>query len=118
MEASMKMNFGLAVTLTVATALTSAATAEVLVGVPLVGDPEYDKQIRTSAELAAAELNTKGGVLGEQVRLTFDNDECKPEPAVAVAEKFVQQGVVFVAGHICSGAAIAARKSTSKPTSL
>jgi branched-chain amino acid transport system substrate-binding protein len=115
MEASMKnLNLGLAVTLTVATALTSAATAEVLVGVPLGDNPDtsvYDKHIQVSAELAAADLNAKGGVLGEQVRLIFANDECKPEPAVAVAEKFVQQGVDFVAGHLCSGAALAASKA-------
>lgn len=112
-----KVNLGLAVTLTVATVLTSAATAEVLVGVPLSDNPdtsEYNKHVQVSAELAAAELNAKGGVLGEQVRLIFANDECKPEPAIAVAEKFVQQGVAFVAGHSCSGAGLAAAKVYEK----
>jgi branched-chain amino acid transport system substrate-binding protein len=102
---------------TIAVAITSAAAAEVLVGVPLADKPDtskYDKQIQVSAELAAAELNAKGGVLSEQVRLIFANDECKPEPAVAAAETFVQQGVDFVAGHVCSGAAIAASKVYEK----
>ena len=45
------------------------------------------------------------------MRLIFANDECKPEPAVAVAEEFVQQGVDFVAGHLCSGAGLAASKA-------
>jgi ABC-type branched-subunit amino acid transport system substrate-binding protein len=112
---SIKLGFSTA--LTVAVAITSAAAAEVLVGVPLADNPDtsaYDKQIQVSSELASAELNAKGGVLGEQVRLIFANDECKPEPAVAAAETFVQQGVDFVAGHICSGAAIAASKVYEK----
>jgi branched-chain amino acid transport system substrate-binding protein len=107
------MSLGWAILLTLAVTLTSAATAEVLVGVPLADNPdtsEYDKHIQVSAELAAADLNAKGGVLGEQVRLIFANDECKPEPAVAVAEKLVEQGVAFVDGHLCSGAGLAAWK--------
>jgi branched-chain amino acid transport system substrate-binding protein len=107
------MSLGWAIALTVTMALTSAK-AEVLVGVPLADNPDtyvYDKHVQVSAELAAADLNAKGGVLGEQVRLIFANDECKPEPAVAVAEKFVQQGVDFVAGHLCSGAGLAASKA-------
>jgi branched-chain amino acid transport system substrate-binding protein len=98
---------------TIAVAITSTAAAEVLVGVPLGDNPDtskYNKQIQVSAELAAAELNAKGGVLGEHVRLIFANDECKPEPAAAVAEKFVEQGVTFVDGHLCSGAGLAASK--------
>jgi len=99
--------------LTLVTALSSAAGAEVLIGVPLAGDPatsDYSKLTQASAELAAADLNAKGGVLGQQVRLIFDNDECKGDPAVAAAKRLVDQGVVFVAGHVCSGAAIPASK--------
>jgi branched-chain amino acid transport system substrate-binding protein len=111
------MSLGWAILLSVAMSLNSTATAEVLVGVPLANNPDtsdYDKHVQVSAELAAAGLNAKGGVLGQQVRLIFGYDQCKPEPAVAVAEKFVQQGVDFVAGHICSGAALAASKVYEK----
>jgi branched-chain amino acid transport system substrate-binding protein len=97
----------------VAIAMTAATGAEVLVGVPLKYNPDtspFDRHIQVGAELAAAHLNAKGGVLGEQVRLIFANDQCRPEPATAVAEKFVQQGVAFVAGHLCSAAALAASK--------
>jgi branched-chain amino acid transport system substrate-binding protein len=107
------MSLRWATTFALAMALAPIVKAEVLVGVPLTDNPntsEYDKHIQVSAELAAADLNVKGGVVGEQVRLIFANDECKPEPAAAVAEKFGEQGVVFVNGHLCSGAGLAASK--------
>jgi branched-chain amino acid transport system substrate-binding protein len=108
-------NIGLCLTaaLTLSATMSFPAGAEVLIGVPLASDPEtsdYSRQTRASADLAAADLNAKGGVLGEQLRLIYDIDQCKGEPAATVAEKFVEQGVIFVAGHVCSGAAISASK--------
>ncbi len=67
-------------------------------------------QFRWGAELAVAGLNERGGVLGETVRLVIGDDSCDPEQAVAVARKLVSDGVVFVAGHYCSGASIPASK--------
>ena len=57
-------------------------------------------------ELAVADLNAKGGVLGEQIRLISVDDACDPEQAVAAARKLISDGVMFVVGHICSGGAI------------
>jgi branched-chain amino acid transport system substrate-binding protein len=47
-------------------------------------------------------------VLGQQLELTVGDDACDPKQAVAVANKFVSQGVKFVAGHFCSGSSIPA----------
>ncbi len=54
------------------------------------------------------DLNAKGGVLGKQVELFVEDDQCKPEVAANVAAKLVSEGVSVVLGHICSGATKAA----------
>ena len=41
-------------------------------------------------------------------QLSIGDDACDPKQAVAVANKFVSDGVVFVAGHFCSGSSIPA----------
>jgi branched-chain amino acid transport system substrate-binding protein len=55
-------------------------------------------------------LNAKGGVLGEPVEMTIADDYCDGEQGVAAANKLVADSVVFVVGHICSGASIPASK--------
>ncbi|RKZ35837.1 MAG: branched-chain amino acid ABC transporter substrate-binding protein, partial [Gammaproteobacteria bacterium] len=40
--------------------------------------------------------------------LEIGDDACDPKQAVAVANKFASDGVVFVAGHFCSGSSIPA----------
>ena len=62
------------------------------------------------AEVAVADLNAKGGVLGEQIELITADDYCDGEQAVAAANKLVADRVVAVFGHQCSGAAIPASK--------
>ncbi len=57
-----------------------------------------------AAELVVADWNAKGGVLGKQIELVVEDDQCKPEVATNTASKLVSEGVVAVIGHICSGA--------------
>lgn len=64
--------------------------------------------------MAVADINAKGGVLGENVRLIVGDDGCFPDQAVAVANKLVSDGVVFVAGHNCSHSSIPASKVYEK----
>lgn len=87
------------------------ARAEVLVAVagPMTGkDAWYGEQVQRGAELAVADVNAAGGVLGQPVRLVTADDFCDPTQAVAVARKLVDDGVIFVVGHFCSGASIPA----------
>ncbi|MCG8692531.1 MAG: branched-chain amino acid ABC transporter substrate-binding protein, partial [Minwuiales bacterium] len=70
----------------------------------------FGEQMKRGAEMAVADLNAAGGVLGQKVRLVVGDDACDPKQAVAVANKFVSEGVVFVAGHFCSGSSIPASK--------
>ena len=63
-----------------------------------------------SAEFAVADLNARGGVLGEQIEIVTADDYCEGPQAMAAAHKLVTEGVVAVFGHQCSGAAIPASK--------
>jgi branched-chain amino acid transport system substrate-binding protein len=94
-----------------AAALGGPVRAEILIGMagPLTGSQAWEgEQLQRGAELAVADLNAKGGVLGQQVQLIEADDFCDPEQAVAAAKKLVSDGVIFVDGHFCSGASIAA----------
>jgi len=87
----------------------SPARAEVLIGDPgpLTGPISWvGEQAAVGIQLAVADLNAKGGVLGEQIRVISVDDACDPEQAVAAATKLISDGVTFVVGHICSGSAI------------
>jgi branched-chain amino acid transport system substrate-binding protein len=94
-----------------ATALSHPARAEVLIGVagPMTGkNAWYGEQMQRGVELAVADLNAAGGVLGQQLRLTIGDDFCDPGQAVAAARKLVDDSVAVVIGHYCSGASIPA----------
>ena len=66
------------------------------------------------AEFGVADLNARGGVLGEQIELITADDYCEGEQAVAAAHKLVAAAVVAVVGHQCSGAAIRASEIYSQ----
>ena len=90
---------------------TSSAQAEVRIGAaaPLTGTMSwFGEQHERGAAMAVAELNQAGGLLGEPIELIVADDYCDGEQGVAAARKLIADGVVFVAGHLCSGAAIPA----------
>jgi branched-chain amino acid transport system substrate-binding protein len=85
--------------------------AEVLVGFagPLTGETALGSEgMQNGVELAVAELNAVGGVLGQKVTLDLADDYCDAEQALAAARKLVADRVAVVIGHICSGTAIPA----------
>ena len=61
-------------------------------------------------ELAIADLNAKGGVLGEPLEPIVVDDGCNAELAPLAAEKLVSAAVAVVISVTCSGAAIPASK--------
>ena len=90
---------------------TSPAHAEVRIGAatPLTGRVAWlGEQHERGVAMAVAELNEAGGLLGEPIELIIADDFCDGEQGVAAARKLIADGVVFVAGHLCSGAAIPA----------
>lgn len=92
-------------------ALSAPASAEIVIAVagPMTGQyASFGEQMQNGAELAVEQINAAGGVNGEMLRLVVGDDACDPRQAVNVANQFVGQGVVFVAGHFCSGSSIPA----------
>jgi branched-chain amino acid transport system substrate-binding protein len=59
-------------------------------------------QIRKGAEMAIADINAKGGVLGQKLKLEVGDDACDPKQAVSVANTMVNKKIVFMHGHWCS----------------
>jgi branched-chain amino acid transport system substrate-binding protein len=70
----------------------------------------FGEQYQRAAELAVNELNAQGGVLGQRVELILGDDFCDPDQAIALARNLASDGVVFVAGHLCSHSSVAAAK--------
>jgi branched-chain amino acid transport system substrate-binding protein len=66
--------------------------------------------MQRGAEMAIADINAAGGLLGNQLRAVTADDFCDPQQAVVAAHKLVDDGVVLVVGHYCSGASIPASK--------
>jgi len=89
----------------------TAAQAQIKIGVagPLTGTAHgLGEQYQAGAQRAIADINANGGVLGQQLEAIVVDDACEPKQAEAVARQLVSQGVVFVDGHVCSAASIAA----------
>jgi branched-chain amino acid transport system substrate-binding protein len=76
---------------------------------PITGsEAAFGDQMRRGAEMAIADLNAKGGILGRKLRLVTGDDACDPKQAVAVANKMVSEKVAVVIGHYCSSSSIPA----------
>ena len=89
-----------------------AAAQELVIGViaPLTGSKaEQGMQFKEGAELAVADLNKAGGVLGRQVKLELLDDEGQPKNAAAAAQKLAaNRNVIGVIGPSSTASARAA----------
>ncbi|HEU4987692.1 MAG TPA: branched-chain amino acid ABC transporter substrate-binding protein [Rhizobiaceae bacterium] len=91
--------------------MSGSAWADIIIATagPMTGQyASFGEQMKAGAEQAVADINEAGGVNGEMLKLEVGDDACDPKQAVAVANQFAGQGVVFVAGHFCSGSSIPA----------
>jgi branched-chain amino acid transport system substrate-binding protein len=103
--------------ISIAANYTLEAEAEILIGVaaPMTGAQSwFGEQFERGARMATADLNGKGGLLGQEVELVVADDYCDPVQAVAAANKLVGDDVVFVVGHWCSHSSIPASKVYEK----
>ncbi|MFB9266876.1 branched-chain amino acid ABC transporter substrate-binding protein [Bradyrhizobium erythrophlei] len=93
-------------------ALSGAAMAQdisVAVVGPMTGtEASFGQQFKNGAELAVADINAAGGLLGKKLKLEVGDDACDPKQAVSVAEKMVGRKIPFVDGHFCSSTSIPA----------
>src|SRR5262245_36552354 len=100
---------GLALGLTLAFAGTAAAQIKIGVGGPMTGGAAaFGAQLRQGVEQAVADMNAKGGILGQKIELYIGDDRADPREGVSAANKFVADGVKFVVGHFNSGVTIPA----------
>ena len=104
-------------TLIAAAAMTAlgvtAAKADIKISVagPMTAQyATFGEQMKAGGTMAVKDINAAGGVLGQKVILSIEDDACDPKQAVAVANKVISEGVVFMAGHFCSGSSIPASK--------
>ena len=59
--------------------------------------------------LAVDEINTAGGIGGQQIELTVEDDQCKPDEAASAASKLIDQDQVLVLiGEVASSNSLAA----------
>lgn len=76
---------------------------------PLTGQlANFGEQMKRGAQMAADDLNAKGGIMGQKIALSFGDDQCDPKQATAVANRSAQDKVNVVIGHFCSGSSIPA----------
>jgi len=89
----------------------SASANDIVIAVagPITGQYAiFGQQMLRGAEMAVADLNEAGGVLGRKLVLEVGDDACEAKQAVAVANQMANKGVVFMAGHFCSSTSIPA----------
>jgi len=78
---------------------------------PMTGDQsKMGVDLRNSVELAVAEWNEKGGVLGKKIVLLPADDQADPKQAVSIANKLINQKAVALVGHWNSSCSIPASK--------
>ena len=76
---------------------------------PFTGaDASFGAQFRRGADMAVADINAAGGVLGQKLAIVEGDDQCDPKQAVQVANELAGKGVKVVIGHFCSGSSIPA----------
>jgi branched-chain amino acid transport system substrate-binding protein len=86
-------------------------TTPVAIVGPITGQyASFGAQMKNGGEMAVADINAAGGVLGKKLDLSTGDDACDPKQAVAVANQMAGAGVKLVAGHYCSGSSIPASK--------
>lgn len=88
----------------------SAASASVYkVGVPMPEtgpNAQAGSEIFHAEQLAADQINAKGGVLGHKIQLFEQDDACEAQTGASADAKLVSLGVQAFVGNYCSGAAL------------
>ena len=88
-------------------AVSMAADIKIGFPIPLSGPGSvYGKPILTGAQMAVAEINAKGGVLGRKLELVSRDSKANADEAVRLArELIIKGGVDFLAGTLTSAEA-------------
>jgi len=100
-----------AVALAISAPLAHAQSGPIKIGVvtPLSGTyAGIGQQVKWGLDLAAAQINAGGGILGRKIELAYEDEEANPAVATQKAEKLFQVGKVdFLTGTVNSGSTLA-----------
>lgn len=93
------------------TALAQAQTGPIIIGAstPLTGGvAHFGQHARWGAELAIAEANAKGGVLGRKIEIDFQDNRCNPAEGVkSVTQMLAEKKYAAIFDGLCSSVALA-----------
>ena len=110
-RAFLALSVVLLLVLAVASPLAAADTSPIVIGVaaPMTGSAaDYGTQVTRGIQIAIDEINAKGGINGRPLSMSVGDDQCDPQQAAAVAQKFASDPTIFaVLGHICSSCTLA-----------
>ena len=68
----------------------AAGTLEVSIPLPITGsNAKFGEIMKKSYDIAAEEINAAGGIKGQQVVLTFEDSQGKPEVSRSIVEKLI-----------------------------
>ena len=105
------MKAAVAATSALACAAAISQTGPIKIGVvtPLSGTyAGIGQQVKWGLDLAAAQINAAGGVMGRRLELIYEDEEANPAVAVQKAEKLLQVSKVdFLTGTVNSGSTLA-----------
>ena len=82
----------------------AAAQIKFAVAGPITGpNAAFGAQLMKGTDMAVADVNASGGILGQKIVLQPGDDVSDPKQGVSLANKFAADGVKFVVGHYNSG---------------
>ena len=88
-----------------------AQTGPIIIGgsAPLTGGvAHFGQNSRWGSEMAIAEANAQGGVLGRKIEIEFQDNRCNPAEAVkSVTQMLAEKKYVAIYDGLCSSAALA-----------
>ena len=86
----------------------AATTVKMGVLCPLTGViSAYGQEQKNATEMAVAEINAKGGILGRKITITLEDDEKKPELAASMTQKLINSNVDVIIGGMSSSETMA-----------
>jgi len=91
--------------------LMPAAFAQIKIAmvIPATGPlTQYGDMVKEGVLTAVDLANAGGGINGEQIETVVVDDACEPKQGPVAANRVVNDGIHYVVGPVCSGAAIAA----------
>jgi branched-chain amino acid transport system substrate-binding protein len=104
-----KLAAGATLMLAAATAMAQGAPIVIGSSIPLTGTvASFGQHSRWGAEMAIAEANAKGGVLGRKIEIDFQDNRCNPAEGVkSVTQMLADKKYVAIHDGLCSSVALA-----------